>query len=363
MKVAIITGSGGLIGSQSATFLINKGYKVIGIDNDMRAYFFGTKSSTLKNQESLSKLPNFQSENADIRDYDKIEKIFKNIISEGCEIDLVVHTAAQPSHDWAAKEPITDFTINALGTMNLLEISRTHAPRASFIFTSTNKVYGDLPNFLNIKERESRYEAYSDPEQIKPLIGIDESMSIDNSQHSIFGASKVAADVMVQEYGKYFGMNTVVFRGGCLTGPEHTGAELHGFLSYLIKCIVRNNHYTIYGYKAKQVRDNIHSADLVNMFWAYHQNPRPGEVYNAGGGRGNSISILESISLINEIIHKLDGKAGWSDFSILDEARRGDHIWYITDLTKFQSHYPEWKIARSIMDILKEMTVAELKKT
>lgn len=362
MKVAIITGSSGLIGSQASNFFHEKGYKIIGIDNDLRQYFFGVKSSTIKSKNELEKLTNYSHFNVDIRNYSDLEKIFSDNSSD---IKIIIHTAAQPSHDWAAKEPITDFTVNALGTMNLLELTRLYCPNATFIFTSTNKVYGDRPNYnyvtgkvddynLLIKELESRYEAVD--QLTGELSSVDESMSIDNTKHSVFGASKVAADIMCQEYGKYFNMNVGIFRGGCLTGPNHAGAELHGFLSYLVKCILHKNHYTIHGYKGKQVRDNIHSWDLVNMFWHFHTNPKQGEVYNAGGGRDNSTSILEAIDAINKI-----AGTNWSNYTISEKNRIGDHIWYISDLSKFQKDYPEWKISISLEETLRQMIDFEIK--
>jgi CDP-paratose 2-epimerase len=374
MKLAIVTGSNGLIGSQTVKFLIGKGYKVYGIDNDMRSYFFGDEASTKDSEASMkAEYGNlYEVFNVDIRDYAHMYILFDQIASEG-DLDLIVHTAAQPSHDWAANEPLTDFTVNAVGTMNLLEVTRLHCPKATFIFTSTNKVYGDRPNKsyetsradlesnIIIKEQETRYEAVS--RITGQLTSIDENMSIDACKHSIFGASKVAADVMVQEYGKYFGMNTVVFRGGCLTGPNHAGAELHGFLSYLIKCIVNDKPYSIFGYKGKQVRDNIHSWDLVNMFWHYHQNPKPGEVYNAGGGRENSTSILEAIDTTNEILRELviDHK-DWSNYTIKEENRIGDHIWYISDLNKFQNDYPEWPgITISLKETIRQIIIKQKK--
>lgn len=353
MKIAIVTGSSGLIGAQTVSFLHDKGFKVIGIDNDMRAYFFGTESSTKESNNSLlANFENYEHYNCDIRDYSALLTIFEKFTSD---IEIVVHTAAQPSHDWAAKEPLTDFSINAMGTMNLLELTRLYAPKATFIFTSTNKVYGDNPNFLDgIRETEMRWECYSDQNN---LYAITENMSIDNTKHSVFGASKVAADVMCQEYGKYFGMNVGIFRGGCLTGPNHAGAELHGFLSYLVKCIVNDKPYTIFGYKGKQVRDNIHSFDLVNMFWNFHLNPKQGEVYNAGGGRNNSISILEAIQMIN----KLAG-TNWDKYTLSKDNRIGDHIWYISDLTKFKSHYPDWDITITLEDTIKQMIAFEQQK-
>jgi len=343
----LVTGASGLIGSQCVEFFHEKGFEVFGIDNNMRAYFFGEDSSTLPVKESLeNKIPNYQCHDIDVRDYDGLEKIFKDH-----KFEIIIHAAAQPSHDWAVKEPLTDFGVNALGTANLLELYRLNSPEGIFIFTSTNKVYGDRPNFLNIKELDTRYECYNN---IGDLYTIDETMSIDNCKHSIFGASKVAADILVQEYGKYFGLNTVVFRGGCLTGPRHQGAELHGFLSYLIKCIVHDKPYTIFGYKGKQVRDNIHSADLVNMFWHYYKNPRPGEVYNAGGGRYNSTSILEAIETTKKKLC-----SGWDKYTISEDNRIGDHIWYISNLSKFMTHYPFWKIEHSLDDVINQIIEAE----
>lgn len=343
---ALVTGSGGLIGSEAAKFFAEKGFDIVGIDNNMRSYFFGDEASTEWNQKKVqdqlkSKYTHYT---ADIRDNEAIKKIFKEH-----KFDIVIHTAAQPSHDWAAKEPITDFTVNANGTLVMLENTRLHCPEAVFIFTSTNKVYGDTPNRLPLVELEKRWEM---PEDHAFYKGIDESMSIDQTKHSVFGASKVAADVMVQEYGKYFDMKTAVFRGGCLTGPSHSGAELHGFLAYLIKCINSGKKYTIFGYKGKQVRDNIHSHDLVNAFYHFFQNPRPGEVYNMGGARNSNISMLEAIDAIEK---RLGKKA---NYELSDENRIGDHIWYISDVSKFKEHYPEWDFEYDIDMILDEMCAA-----
>jgi CDP-paratose 2-epimerase len=353
MKIAVVTGSAGLIGSQACDFFSERGYKIIGIDNDMRAYFFGEGSSTKDSLESLkSKINDYEHYNIDIRDYQKLNEVFSKYSSD---IDIVIHTAAQPSHDWAANEPLTDFSVNATGTMNMLEVTRLNCPKATFIFTSTNKVYGDTPNKSPyIQERESRWECVDD---LGNPTSIDETMSIDNTKHSVFGASKVAADVMCQEYGKYFGMSVGIFRGGCLTGPNHAGAELHGFLSYLVKCIVNNKPYTIFGYKGKQVRDNIHSWDLVNMFWEFHQNPKQGEVYNVGGGRDNSTSILEAIDTINRI-----AETNWSNYTISEQNRIGDHIWYISDLRKFRTHYPNWNITIDLEETIKQMVEFEKNK-
>lgn len=345
MKIALITGSGGLIGSESVSFLAGKFDKIIGIDNDLRAYFFGGAASTEWNisriQENIS---NYEHYNVDIRAYDKLEDIFKKYSSN---ISLIVHTAAQPSHDWAAKEPLTDFTVNANGTINMLELTRLYSPDAVFIFTSTNKVYGDNPNFLPLVEQNLRYEI----DESHPFFknGIDETMSIDNCKHSVFGASKVAADIMVQEYGKYFGMKTAVFRGGCLTGPNHSGAQLHGFLAYLMKCAINELPYTIFGYKGKQVRDNIHSYDLVNMFWNFYNSPRIGEVYNAGGGRFANCSMIEAIHICEELSgNKLN-------YSYSEDNRIGDHIWYISDVSKYKDHYPNWEYTYNIKETLGEM--------
>lgn len=349
MKTVLITGSGGLIGSEAVKFFIGKGFLVVGIDNDMRGYFFGPDASTAwKQKELLKDYPGQYIHYAiDIRHDEEVRRIF-----ERHKADLIIHTAAQPSHDWAVKEPMTDFSVNAGGTLILLENYRKYSPGAVFIFTSTNKVYGDMPNSLPLVELEKRFEIAPDH---RYQSGIDESMAIDQSTHSIFGASKVAADIMVQEYGRYFGLHTVVFRGGCLTGPAHSAAQLHGFLAYLIKCVASGKKYTIFGYKGKQVRDNIHSFDLVNMFWHFYQKPRSGEVYNAGGGRHSNISMLEAI----EKIEKLLGTKAVYEYS--QENRVGDHIWYVSDVSKFKQHYPEWDYKYSIDDILVEMCRAAVK--
>ena len=343
MKYALITGSAGLIGSESVKFFARKGYRVVGIDNNMRQYFFGEDASTSANNNKLKEIYKEQyiHHDIDIRNEVAVEGVFKKY-----SFDIVIHTAAQPSHDWAIKEPLTDFTVNALGTLILLENYRKYSPKATFIFTSTNKVYGDNPNFLPLVELGKRYEIAEDHPYRN---GIPETMSIDQTKHSIFGASKVSADVMVQEYGRYFNLNTGIFRGGCLTGPAHSGVELHGFLAYLVKCIATGKEYTIFGYKGKQVRDNIHSYDLVNMFWHYHQKPRQGEVYNAGGGRQSNISMLEAIEKIEKFLNKK------AVYKYKETNRIGDHIWYISDVSKFKSHYPEWNFTYDIDKILKEM--------
>jgi CDP-paratose 2-epimerase len=333
MKVAIVTGAAGLIGSEAVRHFSKEMDLVVGIDNNMRAYFFGDEASTAWNEKQLeTTVANYKHYSADIRDFAALERIFKEY---GKDIALVVHTAAQPSHDWAAKEPLTDFAVNAIGTSNMLECTRLYAdPKTVFIFTSTNKVYGDAPNELPLVELEDRWEiAETHPYYAN---GIDENMRIDRSKHSLFGASKVAADVLAQEYGRYFGMNVGVFRGGCLTGPMHSGTQLHGFLSYLIKCAITGTPYTIFGYKGKQVRDNIHSSDLINMFRHFYKNPRQGEVYNAGGGRFSNCSMKEAIALCEEITGKK------MNVTYTDTNRIGDHIWYISDLSKFINHYPDW---------------------
>lgn len=345
MKVAIVTGSAGLIGSESVNFFSDKFDVVVGIDNNMREYFFGKDGSTIWNNDRLvEKFPNYKPYSVDIREVKALEKIF---LEYGSDIKLIVHAAAQPSHDWAAKEPFTDFSVNANGTLNMLEMTRQHCPEAVFIFTSTNKVYGDNPNFLPLIEQDQRWEI--DSKHNYYAHGIDEYMSIDHTKHSLFGASKVAADVLVQEYGKYFDMKTAVFRGGCLTGPNHSGAKLHGFLSYLMKCAVTGEHYTVFGYKGKQVRDNIHSWDLVNMFWHFYQNPKVAEVYNAGGGRHSNCSMAEAIAMSE----KITGKK--MNYTYTEANRIGDHIWWISDVRKFKSHYPEWNWKYSIDDILTQI--------
>lgn len=345
MNIALITGSNGLIGSESVKFLSDKFDLIVGIDNDLRAYFFGEESSTEWNKYRLQEeYPNYLPHAIDIRDFEQLSTVFREY---GAEIKLVIHTAAQPSHDWAAREPITDFTVNANGTLNMLELTRLHCPEAVFIFTSTNKVYGDTPNNLPLIELDTRWEIIENHPYYTN--GIDEQMSIDQSKHSLFGASKVAADVLVQEYGRYFSIKTGVFRGGCLTGPNHSGAQLHGFLAYLMKCAITRNHYSIFGYNGKQVRDNIHSYDLVNMFWHFYQQPRIGEVYNAGGGRFANCSMLEAITLCEEI------SSNRMNYSYVETNRVGDHIWYISDLTKFKQHYPEWNWTYDLRTTLEEI--------
>ena len=345
MKTVVVTGSYGLIGSEVCRFYDKLGFRIIGIDNDMRKYFFGESSKEKVNNT----FNNYFHYDVDIRNYNDLLKIFSEYSTD---ISLIIHTAAQPSHDWAAKEPITDFTVNALGTLNLLECTRLFCENATFIFTSTNKVYGDTPNNLPLIELDTRYEL---PTYHELYNGINETMSIDQSKHSLFGVSKASADLLVQEYGKYFGLKTGIFRGGCLTGPSHAGAELHGFLSYLIKCFISKKPYTIFGYNGKQVRDNIHSYDLVSAFHEFYLNPRIGEVYNIGGSRHSNISMLESIDKISNILGtKLD-------YTISKDNRIGDHIWYISDVTKFKEHYPNWSYKYNINLIINEMINSEIK--
>lgn len=344
MGVAIITGSAGLIGSEAVNYFADLGLDIVGIDNDMRSYFFGEEASTSWNRQRLEqRLKNYSHSAIDIRDQEAINKLFEH---HGSQIELVIHTAAQPSHDWAAREPLTDFSVNALGTLNLLEATRRFAPKAVFIFTSTNKVYGDTPNKLPLIEQGYRWEI--DPAHTYNT-GIREDMSIDQTTHSLFGASKVAADVLVQEYGRYFGMPTACFRGGCLTGPNHSGAQLHGFLAYLMKCTMTETSYTVYGYKGKQVRDNIHSADLIRAFHEFFKAPRVAEVYNIGGGRFSNCSMLEAIQLSQKIA-KRDLQWAYSETN-----RIGDHIWWISDNTRFSDHYPNWKLKYNVPAILGEI--------
>ncbi|TBR58668.1 NAD-dependent epimerase [Westiellopsis prolifica IICB1] len=344
MSVAIITGSAGLIGSEAVRYFAHLGLHIVGIDNDMRKFFFGEEASTEWNRKRLeAEFKEYEHYNVDIRDYSKIADIFQHF---GKNISLIIHTAAQPSHDWAANDPFSDFSVNANGTLNMLQATREYCPETVFIFTSTNKVYGDLPNYLPLLEQEKRWEIEASH---KYYSGISEDMSIDQSKHSLFGASKVAADVLVQEYGRYFDMKTVSFRGGCLTGPNHSGTQLHGFLAYLMKCAVTGKPYTIFGYKGKQVRDNIHSSDLISAFYEFYKNPSVGAVYNIGGGRESNCSMLEAIDICQEITGKE------MNYSYSDNNRIGDHIWYISDLSKFKAHYPDWSIKYDVTQILREI--------
>lgn len=343
MDVVLVTGSGGLIGAETVRSYAGRADLVVGVDNDMRAWFFGDGASTEWQVRDLTDrfAERYRHENADIRDRERMESL---IAEFGSDLSLVVHAAAQPSHDWAARDPHADFGVNATGTLTLLEALRQHAPRTAFILCSTNKVYGDTPNRLPLIELEERWEVSDDHPYHEH--GVDELMSIDQTTHSLFGAGKVAADVLTQEYGRYFGMNTACFRGGCLTGPGHSGAPLHGFLAYLMKCTITGQPYTVLGYKGKQVRDNIHAADLVAAFDAYARAPRPGEVYNIGGGRAVNCSMTEAIAACERIAGRT---LNWT----YDEANRvGDHIWWISDTRKFRSHYPEWELHYDLEGIL-----------
>lgn len=337
----LVTGSSGLIGSEAVTFFDDMGFRITGIDNNMRADFFGPKGDTTWNRQRLeATCRNFTHHTIDIRDRKGVMDLFaKN------KFELIVHTAAQPSHDLAASRPFDDFDVNAVGTLNLLEATRQHCPDAVFIHVSTNKVYGDGPNFIKLKELETRWE-YDDPRYVN---GIPETFSIDHTLHSLFGASKTAGDVLAQEYGRYFGMKTGIFRGGCLTGPQHSGVELHGFLNYLVFVALREGPYTIFGYKGKQVRDQIHSYDVINAFWHFAQNPRPGEVYNLGGGKDNAASLLECV----DMIYEASGKKPKLTYSETNHV--GDHICYYSDLRKLRSHFPDWNLTYSLPQIVDEM--------
>lgn len=345
MPTAIVTGSGGLVGAESVRHFVQAGYDVVGLENDMRARFFGAEASTARTSQALAERypEEFRSLEIDIRDADGVARVFAE---RAGQIELVIHAAAQPSHDWAASDPRTDFAVNAGGTLNLLEAARAHAPEATFVFCSTNKVYGDLPNLLPLVEFETRLEL---PEDHRYFGGIDSSMSIDRSTHSLFGVSKTAADLLVQEYGRYFQMPTVCFRAGCLTGPEHAGARLHGFLAYLMRCTVTGEGYTVFGYGGKQVRDNLHAADLVAAFDAFHRAPRAAAVYNIGGGRQSNCSMLEAIGMCEEIARR---ELSWS---LSEEARVGDHRWWIGDLEEFRRDYPAWEVTRGVREILGEI--------
>ena len=354
VKKVLVTGAGGLIGSEACMFFLEKGFEVLGIDNNMRKYFFGEKGDVSGNIKNISKkYPNFRNYDFDLRDREKVISFFKKYST----FDLVVHTAAQPSHDWAAKEPFTDFEVNALATLNLLESFRLYSSSGVFIFTSTNKVYGDVPNKVKLIEKENRYD-YDISQNFQGISkdGVTEEMRIDNTKHSLMGASKVAADILCQEYGKYFNLNIGIFRGGCLTGPQHSAVELHGFLAYLIDCAVNNNQYTIFGYKGKQVRDQIHSIDVMNAIYEFYKNPKKGEVYNIGGCKENSASILEIIKILKE------------DFNLnlnylyTEKNRIGDHICYYSDMSKFKKHYPNWKITRDLKNIITEIVNSKTKK-
>jgi CDP-paratose 2-epimerase len=344
MSVVIVTGSAGLIGSEASKRFHAEQFDIVGIDNDMRARFFGPDASTDKTRKVLqASLQRYRHEDVDIRDTQGIHALFARY---GSAITAIVHTAAQPSHDWAASDPHTDFGVNALGTLNLLESTRRHCPDAAFIFTSTNKVYGDTPNRLPLVELEDCFEIESSHRYYR---GIDETMSVDQTKHSLFGASKLAADLLVQEYGRYFGLKTVCFRGGCLTGPAHAGTELHGFLAYLMKCTALGIPYRVFGYKGKQVRDNIHSYDLVNAFWEFIRAPRIAEVYNIGGGRHACCSMLQAIGACERISGR---KLQWN---YVEDNRIGDHIWWISDVTKFREHFPGWQYRYDLEAILQQI--------
>ena len=344
MSIVLITGSSGLVGSESVNFFSKKGFDVVGIDNNLRKFFFGIEGSTndIKN-DLLKKNKRFKNYNTDIRNYNGLEKIYKKYKKN---ISLIIHCAAQPSHDYGKNFPTLDFNVNAAGTLNLLELTKKYCPGAPFIFMSTNKVYGDNPNRLKIIEKQKRWELKRSDNYFR---GIDEKFSIDSCTHSFFGVSKTYADLIVQEYGKNVGLKTVCFRGGCLTGPNHSGAKLHGFLSYLVKISIAKKKYSLIGYKGKQVRDNLHSHDLVNSFWEFFKKPTKGEVYNMGGGRYSNCSIIEALDLVEEI----------ADISIkrniLKMPRVGDHIWYISNLTKFKKHYPNWKQKYNTRKIIEEL--------
>ncbi len=345
MSIAVITGSAGLVGSEAVRHFAQQGLGTVGIDNDMRKYFFGPEASTeWLQKELIASVPGYRHHSVDVRDRQAILNLFKKF---GRDISLVIHAAAQPSHDWAALEPLTDFEVNACGTLHLLEATRQFCPDAPFIFTSTNKVYGDAPNHLPLAEQATRWELEKDHKFA--AWGITEEMSIDQSLHSVFGASKVAADVMVQEYGRYYGLKTVCFRAGCLTGPNHSSAQLHGFLAYLMKCTVAGTPYKVLGYNGKQVRDNLHSSDLIRAFALFFAKPRSAEVYNIGGGRFSNCSMLEAIAMCQEIS---GSKLNWE---YVPAHRTGDHIWWISDIRKFQSHYPGYMLQYDVPAILREM--------
>ena len=344
MSIALITGSSGLVGSEAVNFFSKKGFDVLGIDNNLRKFFFGKDGSTLWNKNKLLKNnKNFKNFNCDIRSYDNLEKIFKKYSKK---ISLIIHCAAQPSHDYGKNFPVIDFNVNATGTLNLLELTKRYCADAPFIFMSTNKVYGDNPNNLKIFEQKYRWELKKNNKYFK---GIDEKFPIDDCTHSFFGVSKTYADLIVQEYGKNVGLKTVSFRGGCITGPNHSGAKLHGFLSYLVKLSLNKKKYSLIGYKGKQVRDNLHSLDLVNCFWEFFKKPRKGEAYNIGGGRYSNCSIKEALNIVEGITNiKIKRE-------IIKKPRVGDHIWYISNLSKFKKHYPNWKQKYNTKKIIEEL--------
>ena len=345
METIIVTGSLGLVGSEAVRFLTAMGLKVLGVDNDMRREFFGDEASTEWNRKVLEEeCPGYKHFSWDIRSETDMDRLFAEY---NRDIKLIIHAAAQPSHDWARRAPLTDFTINANGTLNLLEKTRKYCPDAVFIYLSTNKVYGDRPNLLPMVEQETRWELVATHPFFKH--GIDESMSIDDSVHSLFGVSKAAADLLVQEYGRNFNIKTACFRGGCLTGSLHSGTELHGFLSYLMICVMRKKNYSVFGFKGKQVRDNIHSRDLVEALYFFYRNPGIGRVYNMGGGRFSNCSVLEAIALSEKIT---GNKMKWA---YEEKNRLGDHIWWVSDCSRFQKDYPEWKCKVGVQQILEEI--------
>ena len=345
METVIITGSSGLIGSEAVRFFSDKGMRVIGVDNDMRKKFFGDEASTEWNRIQLEdEFPDFLHYSLDIRSEQEMGGLFGEYEKE---INLVIHTAAQPSHDWAAKDPIKDFSVNANGTLVLLEMVRKFCPEAVFIHLSTNKVYGDIANTLPFEELETRWELSPSHQFYKN--GIDESMSIDGSNHSLFGVSKAAGDLLVQEYGRYFGLKTACFRGGCLTGSAHSGTELHGFLSYLMICTMQKKPYTVFGYKGKQVRDNIHSIDLVRALYHFYKNPKVAKIYNIGGGRYSNSSMLEAIKMCEDI----SGNTLLWDYE--DKNRFGDHIWWVSDVSRFKADYPDWNYQYNMEGIMREI--------
>jgi CDP-paratose 2-epimerase len=352
MKI-LVSGAGGLIGSEACRFFLEKGAQVQGLDNNMRAYFFGEKGDTTGNIRHLAdRYPGFENHQVDIRDRQAVADFFR----KNGPYDAVIHTAAQPSHDWAAREPFTDWDVNANGTLNMLEAFRQYSPNGTFIFTSTNKVYGDNPNDVNLIETPKRYD-YSLIQERQGVseLGISEEMSLDQCKHSVFGASKAAADIMCQEYGRYFGLNVGIFRGGCLTGPQHSAVELHGFLAYIVDCAAKGKPYKIFGYRGKQVRDQIHSFDVVNAFWHFMQNPKQGEAYNLGGCKQNAASVLE-------VIEMLDKDFGLKlDYTLAEQNRIGDHICYYSDMSKFRKDFPQWKLTKSLKDIIAEIVQAKSK--
>jgi len=350
MGKILITGSGGLIGSEACRFFLEKGDEVLGIDNNLRKYFFGEKGDTSKNLVPLEEHPKFKNYNFDLRE----RKMVVGFLKEKGPFDLIIHAAAQPAHDWAVKEPFTDFDVNAVATFNMLEAFRLYSSKGVFVYTSTSKVYGDNPNKVNLIEMDKRFDYSIDQDLIGVTTkGINEKFSIDQCTHSLFGASKCAADIACQEYGRYFNLNIGIFRPGCLTGPQHSAVELHGFLNYIIECAVQNKPYTVFGYKGKQVRDQIHSYDVVNAIYHFYKNPKQGEVYNLGPGKENTISILEVIDILKEE-HGIE-----LNYTYEEDNRIGDHICFYCDPSKFMKDYPEWKVTKNLKQIIKEIVEAK----